>query len=132
MVRTAIAELSFDEKSGLLHIRMLKGADMSLESSQAHYEAILELTGGKDYLALVDASEYFTISPEALRYTSLPGTIGRRIATAYYQASIGNKLTLDFFRKYHKPHIPLGVFNTREEATEWLLVQKDPAERREQ
>jgi hypothetical protein len=122
-VCTAIAELSFDENESLLHIRVLKDAEMNLKNTIAHYKLIGEITEGKNYLALVDATEYFSINSETLKYTSLPETIEKRIATAHYNPSFGNKLTMDFFRKKHKPDLPVNSFDTKEEAIEWLKVQ---------
>jgi len=123
ITRTAIAELSYDVDDSLLHIRMMKGAEMNIENTIEHYRTIERITGGKKYLALVDASEYFTIDSETLKYTSLPQTIEKRIATAHYQSALGNKLTMDFFRKFHKPPLPVNLFETKEEAIEWLKRQ---------
>ncbi|HTL81026.1 MAG TPA: hypothetical protein VL651_04950 [Bacteroidia bacterium] len=118
---TRNAELSFDEETGLLHIRMLEGADLNLENTIAHYNAIREITGGKKYFALIDAKEYFTMSAEALRYTSSKEVTENRIAAAHYNSAAANKLTADFFRKYYKPPIPIRVIDSKEEAIAWLL-----------
>lgn len=117
---TKIAELNFDEESSVLHIRVIEGAEMNLQNTIAHYQAIEKITGGKKYLALVDASEYYSILPEALTFAALPQTIEKRIATAHYQTSLSNKLTLDFYRKFHKPSLAINTFQTKEEATAWL------------
>ena len=119
-MRTAIAELSYDAKESLLHIKVIEGAEMNIENTIEHYQAIEKITGGKKYLALVDASEYFTIDSDTLKFTALSTTIEKRIATAHYNAAFGNKLTMDFFRKVHKPRLPVDSFDTKEEAIVWL------------
>ncbi|MBI3510119.1 MAG: hypothetical protein HY064_05610 [Bacteroidetes bacterium] len=120
---TSVSELYFDEANSILHIRMLPGADMSMENTKKHYDVIHKLTGGKKYLALVDSHEYFTMDSDALQFTSQRETIANRIATAHYNSSFGNKLTIDFFRNVLKPHIPVQVFRSKQEAEEWLLSQ---------
>ena len=93
---------------------------MNFENTKAHYEAIREITGGKKYLALVDASNSFEIEPEALAYASLPEIVSNRIATAHYNSSISNTLTTNTFKTHYQPPIPIQIFTTKKEAVVWL------------
>jgi hypothetical protein len=118
---TSIARMSFDETKHILHIEMKENAQMDMEATVAHYEKIIEVTGGKKYLALIDSGNYFHIDSDALELTSRKGTIGGRVAAAHYNVSVANKLTTHFFRSYYKLPIPFAVFESKEEALKWLL-----------
>jgi hypothetical protein len=120
IVKTEIAELHFNAKESILHIKIIKGAEMNIKNTEEHYKTIEEITGGKKYLALIDSSEYFTIDSETLKFTASPKITEKRIATAHYRPSMGNKLTIDFFRKFHSPSLPVNSFATKKEALEWL------------
>jgi hypothetical protein len=117
---TDIAELRYKEEDSLLRIKIFEGAEMSLENSRRHYQIINQLTDNKRYLALVDATNFFTITPEALRHCSLPEVVNNRIATAHYNSSTMNKLTTNFFANYYRPPIPIRIFDSEQEALEWL------------
>lgn len=117
---TRNAELTYDEKERLLHIRMLEGAELDLENTIEHYKVIEEITSGQKYFALIDSLEYFVMTTEALHYASMPEVVHQRMAAAHYRPSTGNRLTANFFSKTFKPELPVRVFETKEEATAWL------------
>jgi hypothetical protein len=120
IIYTKIAELRYKEEEALLFIKVLEGAAMNLENTKNHYEAIKNLTGNKKYLALVDASNYFTIEPAALEYASMPQVVENRIATAHFNSSFANSLTTNFFKAHYNPPIHITIFETKREALEWL------------
>lgn len=117
---TKIAELIFDEQESILHIRPLEGVDIDVKNTKEHYEHIKELTNNKPYGALIDASVHFSVDSEAMEFSSLPETIGNRIASAHYQAPLSNKLTAKVFKNRYKPKIHFQSFKTKEEAVLWL------------
>jgi hypothetical protein len=119
IIYTSIAELTFKD-SAFLEIKVLDGANMNLKNTREHYEAIKTLTNNNNYMALVDVSNYFTIESEALRFASLPETIGKRLASAHYRSSIANSLTTKYFIANYKPPFPIKIFETKAEAIEWL------------
>lgn len=117
---TPIASISFDEADHILHIKMKDGAEMSLENTKEHYQAIYNLIGNKKYFALVDASEPFSVSPDAWKYASLKEVILNRVAIAHYNSCLSNKLTMDLFSSVHSVSVPYKYFRTEREAREWL------------
>lgn len=119
-IQTEIAELIFDEKESILYMQTIEGANMNIENTKKHYEAIKKITGNNPYGALNDATIHLTIDAESLLYTSLPETIGKRIATAHYHAPLSVKMTLDFFKKNYNLPIPFESFKTKEAAVKWL------------
>lgn len=122
IVYTDIAELRYKTDDIILNIKILEGAEMNLANTKRHYQLINELTRNKKHLALVDAINFFTITPEGLHYSSRPETVANRIATAHYNCSAVNKLTTNFFVNYYRPPIPIKIFDTKEEAIAWLKL----------
>jgi len=118
---TPIAEICFDESESILHIKVLEGAEMNLLNTQRHYQEINNLVGKKKYLALVDASNYFTMEKAAWEYASLKEIISNRIAVAHYNSSVANKLATKVFKAAYKTSMPVEVFQSKETALEWLI-----------
>jgi hypothetical protein len=123
-VKTPIAEIMFNEKERLLHVDVLENAVMSLENAQEHYNSIKQLVGEKKYLALVNSSKFYTIEKEAWEYASTKEVAWNRVAVAHYQTLVSNKLTANFFKASCQSAIPFRIFETREEALEWLREYK--------
>ncbi|MCW3075935.1 MAG: hypothetical protein JWO32_544 [Bacteroidetes bacterium] len=127
-VTTEIAIMNFDEAEAILHIEMVSGAEMTLENTIEHYRIIKRLTANKEYAALINAANYFAIDKEALKYGSLQNAIGKRTASAHYNISDANRLTVNFFKTQYKPQIPVGSFKSKAEALLWLKAVQVPQE----
>jgi hypothetical protein len=117
---TNIATLNFNEAESILHIEMMPDAEINLEQVKAHYKLIKKITKGKPYVALIDASNYYRMEPEALKYSAEQNTLGNRVAAAHYNCTVANTLTVSFFKKQLKPSIPIGIFKSKEEALTWI------------
>lgn len=115
-----ISEFTYDEKESLLHVKIFKNANISLDNVVEHYEEVRKLTNDKKYVALVDTSNYFKVEPEAFMHSSLETSNVNRIATAFYNPSIANRVTINFFKRFFKPAIPVEMFDSMEEALAWL------------
>lgn len=124
-ITTDIAIMSFDEAESVLHIEMVYGAEMTLENTIEHYRIIKKLTKDREYIALINASEYFLIDKEALKYGALRENIGKRIASAHYNSNDANRLTLNFFKTQYKPNIPVGIFKSKADAMVWINSLKE-------
>lgn len=120
IIRTPIAEISFNKEESILFIKLIEGAEMSLENAKAHYEKINALVGGAQYLALVDASNYYTIERNAWAYASQKEVYSNRRAVAHFNSSTANKLTTSFFKTAYDAAMPMQIFDTRKEALKWL------------
>jgi hypothetical protein len=119
-IRTKIAEISFDETESRVLIKIRENAEMTLENTIEHFEKIQKLTSNKPYLALIDASKYFSAESDALKYSASKAALGNRIATAYFNSTVANKLTINFFNRAFDLPIPLKIFEGKEEALTWL------------
>ncbi|HXB40064.1 MAG TPA: hypothetical protein VNZ49_05945 [Bacteroidia bacterium] len=120
IVNTPIAQLSFDLANNILHIKVYEGANMNLENARTHYQKINSLVGARNYFALVDASNHYTIEEEAWKYASLPKIIFNRKAVAQYNIALSNRLTATYFTVNYKTSMPFKVFSTKDNALIWL------------
>lgn len=120
VVSTPVAEISFNEAERILNIKILDGAEMNLKNIKVHYKKINDLVGNKNYLALVDASNYYTIDNVAWKYSYSKKAVFNRKAIAHYNCSPANRLTTSVFKKNFKSALPLEFFDSREEAVKWL------------
>lgn len=123
-VTTTIADISFDEEEGLLHVKIVEKADIKHIDLVAHLDAVKELTGSNKYAALVDCSNYFKIEPESLLTYSLKKSSPNRIASAFYNINQANGVIMNFFKNYYEPEVPVELFETQYEALQWLQEMK--------
>jgi hypothetical protein len=123
MTRTAtntISEISYNEEACLLHVKILEKVDIKHTDMVAHLSSVREITGNNKHVVLVDCSNYFKIQPESLLTYSLKKTSPNRIATAFYNINQANGVIMSFFKNYYEPEIPVELFESREEALQWL------------
>jgi hypothetical protein len=118
--KTPIAELSYDNREHILHVRIIEGAEMTLANARIHYEKINSLLGNKKHLVLVDAQHYYRIDKEAWVYASGKEVVSNRVAVAHYNSCNANKLETSFYKSLLNTAMPVEVFNTKEEAICWL------------
>jgi hypothetical protein len=123
-ILTDIAELFFDEETLILHIKILEDVHMDLEKTISHCRMVQKITKGEKYMALVDATNYFTSDEDALKYLALPETTGGRIAMAFHSLNLANRLTIHFFRLLYKPNFAIHLFRVHEDALEWLKAEQ--------
>jgi hypothetical protein len=119
-VNTPIAEISFNEAEHILHVKVLEDAEMNLANAQIHYKKIHDLVGNRKYLALVDASNYFTMEKEAWQWASMREIASNRIAVAHYNSSFANTISTNYFKTMYNSVMPVQIFPTKEEAVKWL------------
>lgn len=124
-ISTEIAELSFDEKNLILHIRMKEGAEMNLENTKDHYELIKEITYNTRHRVLVDSSLFFTVDSSAFKYSTKEEFTSKRIAVAHYNPCLANRLLLHYFKGTYSPPMPFKIFKNKEEALKWLKSIED-------
>lgn len=123
-ILTDIAEISFDEETSILHIKIQEDVHIDLKKTIVHTRAIQKITNGEKYLALVDATNYFTSDDDALKYFALPATTKERIAMAFHSLNLANRLTIHFFRLLHKPNFAIHLFRTHDDALNWLKLEQ--------
>jgi hypothetical protein len=117
---TRTAEISFSPQHRIIRIKLIEGSEIELNDTIQNKNAILTLTRGSNYLALVDIRVNVTVSKEARAYAALAENNLGRIASAFIITSTANKLIGNFFINVNKPEIPTRIFSSEESATKWL------------
>ncbi len=118
-VITTVAEMFIDEH-GILQIKILPNAQITIESVRAYFSATLEMLSGKKALILFDGSENYFITEEAKRFGSSQEVTDTRIAIAYVTNSISNKLIFNLYMNIYKPSVPSKMFSSKKAGLEWL------------
>jgi hypothetical protein len=121
---TDIAELRYDETTSILHVKILEDVHMDMEKTVSHCKLVKRITRGEKYMALVDATNYFTTDEDALKYLALPETTKGRVAMAFHSLNLANRLTIHFFRLLYKPNFTIHLFRVHEDALEWLRLEQ--------
>lgn len=119
-IYTDIAELNYNKKECILNIKILENASITIETLKNHIKSINDLTNYQQHFSLVDATNFFSIDDESLKYLASPETNNKIIAEAFYSTNLANRLTLHFFKLFHKPHYPTQLFRYKAEAINWL------------
>ena len=115
----SIAEMHIDE-DGILHIKILEGAHITIEKSKKYYDLSRQLLGDKKALVLVDGSMKFTITKEARIFAASAEASAYRVASAVVTNSIINKLIVNWYIRFNKPVVPTKLFSSKESALKWL------------
>lgn len=123
-VYTDIAELSYNKEKSMLYIKILEDVSINVEKAKSLSDAIHKITKGQKHFSLVDATNYFFIEDDALKYMAMPEECISKKGAAYYSLNLANRLTMHFFKVFHKPSYPIQWFRRKEEAMGWLkLIQ---------
>lgn len=120
---TPINEKYMDDNN-ILHIRVLEGAEITLENLMTDHQMGLALTKGKKTLALVDTRASFIVTPEARKYMKEEITDKHRIATAVVTDNGFSRIIVNFFMMFNNPATPFKMFDCPEKAEKWLLQIK--------
>ena len=119
-IKSKIAQLSYDEKESILHVEIDEDADMSLENLKEHYNTIEQVTNGQSYFALIDAGNLYHIEWDGLEYSSGKEAFGNRLAAAYCNPPLANRLNINYLKIVHNIAIPINIFPTRQSGLSWI------------
>ncbi|MES2567090.1 MAG: hypothetical protein V4565_09510 [Bacteroidota bacterium] len=119
-IYTDVAELSYDRVNSLVHIKLLENITINVEKAQRLIQTIKKITEGKKHYTLIDATNYIFIDDDALKYMASPEACADKLGSAYYSINLANRLTMHFFKVFHKPSYPVELFKKKEEAVNWI------------
>jgi len=117
---TKISELQYDEKEFILYIKIKNDVNIDLESIKEHFRETRELTNNENHFALIDASNYFSLESEALKYAAMEAYTPGRIAAAFYSKNLASRITIRFFKLFMRPNYLVELFKKKEDALDWL------------
>lgn len=94
--------------------------DISLAIIRSLTEHVGKIGNGKKMKVIIDIKSFNTISDEAKKYSATPAGQIYTSANAIVIHSLASRLGANFFIRFNKPATPTRVFNTIEEAAQWL------------
>lgn len=98
---------------------------LTLKDGIEIHQAMVEISQGKPYAVLMDASNYFSSTNKLRTLLASKEITGLRYATAAVIKLLSVKLMAQFFISFHKPATPSKIFDTEEEAFRWLQEQEE-------
>ena len=109
-----------------VHVVFQDLAEIDLEEAKELKESILAHTTGQKYILILDsAKQRIDISHAARDLLVQDDELNKDIiCQAYIAKSMANKLIFHFFINFHKPEVPVQVFDSLNEAKAWIAKQK--------
>lgn len=109
-----------------VHVVFQDMAEIDLEEVKELKESILKHTTGLKYILILDSGKKrIDISHDARDLLVQDEELNKDIiCQAYVAKSMANKLIFHFFINFHKPDVPVQVFDDLSEAKAWIARQK--------
>lgn len=109
----------FMRDDGLLQVNMHSDVLLEVEDAKQIVEAEGKLGGGKKLPVLHVVGKFLSLGTGVREYSAIEGT-SFTSAEAYVINSLPHRILGNFYMKVNKPTVPTRMFNTEEEAVEWL------------
>lgn len=102
-------------------------ADLFLDAPEmeAMLQEAVAFAGYEKYYALIDTTNHVDSSAEARNLYASSELTKYRYADAFVIGSLATRLVTNFYFAINKPTIPSKMFNSKKEALNWLLEQKE-------
>ena len=104
------------DKYGIFHKCIKTDAHIDLKEVKSSDKICLAMNDGKKILTLIDARNFHSHTPEALKYLKDAHNSFRK-ATAVVSSVLSEKITVN----YVKGKAPVKIFHTENEAVKWLM-----------
>lgn len=108
------------DEDGILRIKILEGADITLENIKKNFEVYKQLLGDRKALLMIDSLAKYTFSKEARIYAASNQTGLNRVAVAHVIGSFANRWLISIYIRFNKPVVPTKMFSSEEKAINWL------------
>ena len=108
------------ESDGIARTVVRQGAEIFLQDAQENTAAVEAFYNGKKFPLLVDIRNIKSISDQAREHFTLQGRESVVNAYAMVLSSSLSRMIGNFFLTFHRPAVPVKLFNREEEALEWL------------
>jgi hypothetical protein len=119
-ITTKVAQMSFNEKSRILQMRVHENAKIGIAEMVENVMSANALANGKKYLKLVEGNKNVSVTKEARDLSAAMKEWDNSIAVALVVKSMTNKIIANFYINFNKPAVPTRIFTTKEKAIEWL------------
>lgn len=108
------------DDDGILRIKVLEGADITLENIKKNFEVYKELLGDKKALLMIDSRAKYNFTKEARIFTAKNQMGLNRVAVAHVIGSFANRWIISIYVRINKPVVPTKMFSSEERAIKWL------------
>ena len=105
---------------GIARTKVKPGAEIFLQDAKENTAAIETFYNGKKFPLLVDIRNIKSISPEAREHFTLKGRESVVKAYAIILSSSPSRMIGNFFLSFHKPAVPVKLFDHEDKALAWL------------
>lgn len=107
--------------NGIIHYTYLPNVEVDDIQHQINHEALLKLVdSNKKYPAILDGDDFANVTPEGRKLVRELEPLIPVSARAMVIKQLGHRIAGNFYIKFHKPIIPTKIFNSHEEALNWL------------
>ena len=110
----------FMDAMGVIHIKYFAKSEMNIESAREEIQYINQMTSGKKAPCLVDITNVKSVTRGARLYYSSEAATNVIAAAALLINSQVSRILANFFLGINKPQMPVKLFNSEEQAVEWL------------
>lgn len=108
------------ERDGIARTVVKKNAEIFIQDAKENTAAVETFYRGKKFPLVVDMRLIKSISPAAREHFTLKERESVVNSFALILASSTSRIIGNFFLTFHKPAVPVKLFNREEEALEWL------------
>ena len=108
------------ESDGIAHTMVKPDAEIFLQDAKENTAMVETFYNGQKFPLLVDIRNIKSISGEAREHFTLNGRESVVNAYAMILSSSLSRMIGNFFLSFHRPIVPVKLFDREEEALEWL------------
>jgi hypothetical protein len=117
---TTLKMRMYKDAKGIIHTKYYPQSECDIESAKEEIKFINQLTDGKGAPCIVDITKVKSVTREARLYYSSEVASHVISAAALLVDSQVSKVLANFFLGINKPLMPVRLFNSEEQAMEWL------------
>ena len=117
---TKTSVLIFDVDMGILIVRAKPDVDLTLEDAELDFKTGQELVNFRKTPVLSDSRELGFTCKEVREFYARPELANSITSMAILIDSLSGRILGNFFMKINKPPYPAKVFNSEQDAINWL------------
>ncbi|HEY1038843.1 MAG TPA: hypothetical protein VGF30_05520 [Bacteroidia bacterium] len=122
---TRTASIRYDGK--VLTTELFDDVVIEIEDAKENYRMVMDIIRERKFVSLVITSPHNSITREARESANTAENYKYCIAQAIVVKSLATRVLGNFFVRFAKQHCPHRLFQSREDALEWLNVHWDAA-----
>ncbi|HEU4719020.1 MAG TPA: STAS/SEC14 domain-containing protein [Bacteroidia bacterium] len=120
MIETRVFTTSLNKEQGYLLTHVKPGSEIGVNDARENTEAVISLSGGRNFPIVVDLRKIKSISKEARDHFSMRGRKPHVTAIAMVVSSPLSRIIGNFFLGLNKPTVPTRMFSSEADGIKWL------------